>query len=161
MVYRLSFLPRALLATSLSCGSVPDFFFRGDYSPTATSAPSLRPARPERFPDTFLLVQVIAIIQIIFFLSLSHTHTLSLSPTTVGAVTHGVADAPTYPALTSCTISFSVSEGAYLFTRSISLFPVTRWTSRLLALRTPVRKPSCRIRLLSCRSLGLPHTCNF
>jgi hypothetical protein len=58
--------------------------------------------------------------------------TLYLSHTTVGDVTHGVAGAPTYLALTPCKISFSVSEGAYLSTRSTSWFFAFCWEFRLL-----------------------------
>jgi hypothetical protein len=48
----LFFLPRALLATSLSYGSVL-VFSRGGHLPTTTYAPFLRPPRPERFHDKF------------------------------------------------------------------------------------------------------------
>jgi hypothetical protein len=48
---------------------------------------------------------------------------------------------------------FSAPEGADPSTRSSSSFSATRWTSRLLASQTPVRKPSCRIPLMSSRSL--------
>jgi hypothetical protein len=119
--------------------------FRGDRSPTTTSAPFLDQLVSSGFLISFQPVPIITIIQILLLYSLSlstqsckvfssfsslffNTVILSflllLSHTTVGAVTHGVVSAPTYPALTLCKISFFVLEEVYS-TRSISLFFVT------------------------------------
>jgi hypothetical protein len=83
-------------------------FFRGDHSPTATSAPSLRPARPERIPDKFSSSRYPNHPK--FFL-----YALSLLHTTVGTITHGVAGDPTLPGSYPVHNSFSVSEGATIY----------------------------------------------
>jgi hypothetical protein len=78
-------------------------FSRGVHSPTTTSAPSLRPACPEQFPNKFSVSPGY------------HNHPkffLLPPPLTLGAITPSVAGAPTYPALTPYTSSFSVSEGS-------------------------------------------------
>jgi hypothetical protein len=80
-------------------------FARDFHSPTATSAPSLRPARPGRFPDKFSVSPVITIIQRLLLYSFS----LSLA---VGA---GASTLPT-PAVFA--VSFSVSEEVDPSTRS-------------------------------------------
>jgi hypothetical protein len=104
-------------------------FFRGDQSPTATSAPSLRPIRLERFPDKFSVSRVY------------HSHPMLsfvLSHTTVEAVIHGVAGPPIYPAHTPCKISFFffVLEGVDPSTRSIPSFFVIRWEFGLFVSQT-------------------------
>jgi hypothetical protein len=96
-------------------------FFRGDHSPTVTSAPSLRPARLERFPDNLQSVR--------FFIFIQGCLTQSIS------VTHGVAGAPTYPAPTPCAISSFVLERVDPSTRSIPSFFVIRWEFRLFVSR--------------------------
>jgi hypothetical protein len=55
-------------------------------------------------------------------------------------------------ALIPCAASFSASEGADPSTRSCSSFSTTRWTSPLLALRTPVLNPSCQTPLMPSQS---------
>jgi hypothetical protein len=74
---------RACNITFLWLGS-----FHSNHSPSATSAPSLRPARSEQFPDKFRSVRFVKIIQMVFSpfrflptqssnnssLSLYHTH---------------------------------------------------------------------------------------
>jgi hypothetical protein len=118
-VCHLSFLLKFLPLIASSC----KLFFslsRGVHSPTTTSALSLKPARPERFLDKLSVSPVIIIIKVFFyFLSLSqHDHPkfssfLSLTLQTVGAITHGVADAPTVPAPPVFAVSFSGSEGVH------------------------------------------------
>jgi hypothetical protein len=78
-------------------------FFCSDHSPTATSAPSLRPAHLEQFPDNLQSVRFIIFIQGCLTHFISHT---------VGAITHGEAGATIYPVLTQCTtFSFVLGSG--------------------------------------------------
>jgi hypothetical protein len=72
---------------------------------TATSAPSLRPARPERFPSNFPVSSDYSIhTKFLPYLSLSHTHT-------VWAVTPGVASALTFAQLLPRTRLFPFRRG--------------------------------------------------
>jgi hypothetical protein len=109
------------------------FVPRGDHSPTATSSPSLRPGRPERFPDKFSVSPVITIIQGLFLYSRSlsvsqHNHPMSssffsslFSSTILSSfrlyslslslsLSSGWAGASTLPAPAVTAVSFSVSE---------------------------------------------------
>jgi hypothetical protein len=127
------FFSRAVLATSVIGVS------RGDHSPTATSAPSLDQLIPSCsligysksalsqsskvffFPlnhTSKTFIQIFSFFSSFFFNTISLRFLLSLSHTTVGAVTHGEAVAPIYPALTLLTISFSVLEVVDLSTVS-------------------------------------------
>jgi hypothetical protein len=92
-------------------------FFRGDHSPTATSAPSLRLAHPERFPDKFSVCLgyhnhpkissfFSSLFSNIIILSFFSFHSLSLSTVDI---TPGVASVSTYPALTPYAFSFFFS----------------------------------------------------
>jgi hypothetical protein len=95
------FVPNSLTVNHRSFSSegyacnVLFFSSSGDYSPIATTAPSLRTARPERFTAKVLVDPVVSQSSKGFIPSLS----LSPPPPTVGAVTPGVAGAPTVPAL--------------------------------------------------------------
>jgi hypothetical protein len=106
----------------------------------------LRPARPERFAAKFS-VRFISIIQFLFSFTLSPStviqsflyHSLIY---TMGAESHKVTGAPTFPALALCAVSFSVSEVADPSTLSKSQFAAIHWASRLLASWNLVRKSS-------------------
>jgi hypothetical protein len=114
-VYHHSFLPRAELATSviglnlfhvarvLPSFLFPSSFLRGNLRSTATSAPSLKPARPEPLPDK-VPVSPDSHHPRQFFIphSLSLLFFFSLSP--VGTKTPGVGGAPPYPALLTLTL---------------------------------------------------------
>jgi hypothetical protein len=109
-VSRHSFLPRAVLGTSVIGLS------HGDHSPSATTVPSLDQLVLSGSLISYQQVRVITVVQILRLYYLTqHNHpkilSIYLSHTTVGAVTHGEASAPTYPALTPVTISFS--QGPY------------------------------------------------
>jgi hypothetical protein len=124
-VCHLSFLPWVVLATSVIGVS------RGDHSPSATSASSLRSAHPERFPDQLpvgpvyfdhpnsssLLSPPTQSFKVFSFFSYLLFNTIILrflvpfAHTTLGAVFRGVASAPTFPALKTCFF-FYASEVA-------------------------------------------------
>jgi hypothetical protein len=90
-----SFLPMVMLVMSLSCDTAPPRWS----SSTAISAPSLRPARPERFVARLSVdpaSQFSTVVFSFFALSLSHSHCHFL---TSGDNTPGVAGAPPHPAL--------------------------------------------------------------
>jgi hypothetical protein len=130
-------------------------------SPTATTAPSLRSARPKQFPYKVPVSPA----------SHHHPKFSSFSFCPRWAITPGVDGAPTSPPLLTRTLLVgypSVLEGVDPstmlspwfstpvevdpFIRSSSSFSATRWTSRLLASRISVRKPSCRTPLISSQS---------
>jgi hypothetical protein len=168
------FLPRAELATSLSCGSAPSAAI---ILHTTTSAPSLEQLVPSGWLISFQSVRFISIIQslqIYYFTRhkqpVFFSITLSLSHTTVGDVNHGVAGASTFPApLTpnplvrassflevahSSTISgFWIPSPEVLGASTMhgSSLSAVRWTSLVLATRATIRKPSCRILVTSSR----------
>jgi hypothetical protein len=121
-VSRHSFLLRALLATF-----VAGVLFRGDHSPTATSAPSLDQLVPSDPLISYQQARVIIVIQNFLLSSQSlfqhnHPNFSSLSLTQWGLKLNGVAGAPTstYPVLILLAALFSILVVAYFSTRSIS-----------------------------------------
>jgi hypothetical protein len=138
------FLPRAVIVTSLSLSLNVSFLPVVSF-PTAISAPSLRPARPERFAGR-LPVEPVYHNHPKFLLFHSHSLILTLTFSPVGVITSGVAGAPTYPATLLFSTSFFVSEGADPSTVSSSRFSATLQTIQLLFSRTPVRWISLRPR---------------
>jgi hypothetical protein len=143
----LPFLPRAvLLMTSLFSDAVPPRWS----SSTATSAPSLRPARPERFAAKVLVdpaSQIHPELLLPFFtLFLIHTVAFSLE----GTLTPGVVGAPPYPAtLTLMLFLLPFRRGSTPSTVSISSSLVTHGRFRLHIPCSFPRKyhicPSCAI----------------
>jgi hypothetical protein len=112
-------------------------FFRGDHFQSATSAPSLRQARPERFPNkvsvrpgyhnhpkfsssfSLSLSTIIRSFHLFLFSLFKHNNakcslslSLSLTHPTVGDITHGVAGALTLPAPPVSAVSFFHFGGA-------------------------------------------------
>jgi hypothetical protein len=63
-----------------------------------------------------------------------------------------VSGAPTYPATLTPKPRVGSSSVPFPSTLSSPSLSAPRWTSRLLAARNPVRKPSCRDHLMSFRS---------
>jgi hypothetical protein len=117
---------------------------RGIHSPIAATAPSLRPLAPSGSLLRASTSRCITSIQ---------SFSSFFQP--VGAKLIRMADAPTYPALLKLTLLVgfsSVLQGVDPSTMPSSCFDATRWTSRLLASRTLVRKSSCRSPLTSSRS---------
>jgi hypothetical protein len=130
-VHHFSFLLRFLIVTSLSLivsGFFSFFLLYDVHSPTTTTAPSLRALVPSGTLIRFQSVQVIIIIQNVLLFS------LPLSLPTVGAMTSGVAGAPTHPALTPCTISLFVPEGADTSTTFDPCIPAVPCTLTILSL---------------------------
>jgi hypothetical protein len=107
----------------------------GDYTPTPTTSPSLRAACSERLPRKVPADLGASPSSKCFFVS------ISLSSN--GGRSSHISDS-SYAKHASG--SSTVSEGADPSTMSISSLSVTRWTSRLLASRTPVRGISRRSR---------------
>jgi hypothetical protein len=106
---------------SVSSFLLPFSFFRGDHSPTATSAPSLRPACLERFPDKFPASPCY------------HNH-----PNFYFSLAVWVVGASTWPAPAVSVVFPYISEGVDPSTRSISSFFIMPQMIRLLASRFPV-----------------------
>jgi hypothetical protein len=119
---------RPVIATSLSCRLVPVLPFLSVIIHNPASAPPLDQLVPSSSLISYQQIRVITVQNfllssqshfqnihpnvllffVFFFNTISLKFLLSLSHTTVGAVIHGKAGAPTYPALTPFTISFSV-----------------------------------------------------
>jgi hypothetical protein len=114
-------------------------FSCSDFSPTA---PSVRPLAPIGSLRRFQSVQMYRHHPDFFFFPSG------------GAKLPRVAGAPTVPSLLTLKLRLgpSVSEVADPSTLSSFSFSATHWTSRPLASRAPVRKPSCRTCLISSRS---------
>jgi hypothetical protein len=84
------------VAATASCGCS---VFRVVHFPSSTSAPSLSPARPERFTVKLPGDPVVSQSSKVFAFSLAHSLILNLTFSPVGTITPGVAGAPTHPAL--------------------------------------------------------------
>jgi hypothetical protein len=153
------FLPRAALSLISPYFPLVTFFiFWSGCSPTTTTAPSLRSARPEQFPykvpvglrshhhpKVFLVFLFPTVGHNSWSGQCSHVPGSSYANTSsmFSSNLEGV-DPSTIP-----SPWFSAPEGADPSTRSSSSFSTTHWTSQLLASWTPVRKPSCWTSLMS------------
>jgi hypothetical protein len=127
IVPSLGHLPESYLSLSLCC----------DCSLTATTAPSLRPARPERFPYKFQLVQVLTIIQMLssFFYLFPKVGHNSCS---------GRCSRISGSSYANAASRFFLRFGGSDSTRpSSSWFVPNRWTSLLLSSLSPARWSSC------------------
>jgi hypothetical protein len=136
-------LPRNVPFSEVSaCDISPSVarFFRGVYSPTATTAPSLKPPRPERFSYKVLVSlgyhQHPKVFLLFFWWGLT-----ILS----GRCSH-LSGSSYANAISSFYLCLGGGRPLHILQ---FLIAATCWTSQLLASHTSVRKPSYRTHLMS------------